>query len=302
MKKSIILCVISMILMIFLLTGCNSFSGNDNGKVKITASLFPQYDFARQIAGDKADVQLLLLPGTESHTYEPKPADLAEIYDSNIFVYTGKYMEPWAQRVIESVKNDKLVVVDASQGITLVKDEDEESGYDPHIWLDPDHSIQMVDNILQALCKIDQANASYYIDNADKYKQELKKLDEDMATVVRESKRKVLVFGGRFAYHYFIDHYGLEYKAVYDTCSAEGEPSIKRVGDIIDFIEKNNIPCIYYEELAEPKTARMIAEQTHTEPLLFSTAHNVTKDELDKNITYIDIMRQNLKNLQKGLN
>jgi len=315
------LLLIFFILNIFTVASCvkTDAENNDDGKIKIVATLFPQYDFAKQIAGDKANVTLLLPPGTESHGFDPKPADMVDIYDSDLFVYTGKEMEPWAETIIKTVKNDALVIVDCSENITLLDsgedehddhddhDHDEhtheyEHGADPHIWLDPTRAMIMVDNILNAFIEKDSENADFYTQNAENYKKQLQKLDDDIFDVINNAKRNVIVFGGRFSYIYFLTHFHLDYVTAYDSCSTNAEPSVSKIGDVIDFIRENNIPCIYYEELADPKVAKSISNETKTEYLQFSTAHNVTKSEFDNGITFLDIMYDNLENLKKGLN
>lgn len=304
--------------------GGNASGRPDGAKLSIVASLFPQYDFARAIAGDKAEVSLLLPPGMESHTFDPKPSDMTKIYGSDLFIYTGKTMEPWADRVIAGMEDGgarNLLVVDASEGISLEghdhdDDHDDEDGdhddhsdsdahgheYDPHIWLDPIHAIKMVGNIEEALCQKDPENADYYRANASAYKKELEKLDADITAVVKAGKRDTLVFGGRFAYLYFLKHYGLNYVTAYNSCSTEAEPSIRNMTHVIRYMRENDIPCVFHEEFVDPKVARSIAEQTGASLELFSTAHNVTKDELESGVTFIDIMRGNLSRIEKGLN
>jgi len=302
--------VVFIILSIFILTSCTQAEAEDNGKLKIVATLFPQYDFARQIAGDKADVVLLLPPGVESHSFDPKPADMLEIYNADIFIYTGKDMEPWAETVLKGVTNDNLVVVDCSeQGELLSHDDDDddeghdhEHGEDPHIWLDPYRAMQMACNIGNALYEKDRENGDYYTKNLSDYIERLEKLHDDISDAITNAKRSVIVFGGRFSYIYFLHRYELDYVTAYDSCSVNAEPSVLRIAEIIDFIKENNIPCIFHEELSDPKVAKSIASETGIEYLLFSTAHNITKDEFDSGITFLDIMYANLENLKKGLN
>ncbi|MDQ5983857.1 MAG: zinc ABC transporter substrate-binding protein [Eubacteriales bacterium SKADARSKE-1] len=307
----------AMLIIASMLTGCspmwNPSDNKDNSKIKVVASLFPQYDFAKQIAKDKAEVTLLLPPGTESHTFDPGPGDIIKISDSDMFLYTGKHMEPWADRLISGIDNKNLKVVDVSAQIGLLNsnhehDEAEEANgeehdheYDPHIWLDPILACQMVDNIASAFCEKDPANANFYNENATAYKKELQLLDSDISNAVKASKRKTMVFASRFSYLYFINRYKLDYIAAFDGCSAESEPSVKKMTEIIDFIKTNNIPVIYYEEFDLTKIAKSICDSTGVKALKFSTVHNVSKGELESGKTYLEIMRENLENLKQGL-
>lgn len=321
MKKTLTL-ILTAVLSVSLLAGCTTEpkkeppAPNDagNGKIKIVATLFPQYDFARQIAGDKADVTLLLPPGMESHSYEPTPSDVIKINDSDLFIYTGKYMEVWSQKIIDSMKDNgsRSFVLDASQGIDLVKTEDEarhshegeedEGPYDPHIWTDPLAAKQMAANILDALCSVDPSNAGYYKENAANYIKELDDLDAEFKSIVSGGKRNEVIFGSRFALYYFVKRYGLEYEAAFDSCSEETEPSAKTIVSLIEKIKKDKIPVVYYAEMEDPKVARSISAETGAKMLLFHSCHNVTKEEFENGATYLSLMKQNAKNLKEGLN
>lgn len=300
---------LSLILIVFLLIPLVACSGvgDDNGKLKIVVSLFPHYDFVRQIVGDKAEVTLLLQPGTESHTYDPSAVDIYTITSSDIFIYTGKNMEAWAERVISSLGKNGPAVVDTSSGIELIipdghdEGEEHEHASDPHIWLNPIYAGKMVDTISDAICKADPDNAEYYKTNATNYKKELVRLDSDIKNAVDVAKGDTLVFGGRFAYIYFFERYDLHYKTAYKTCSTETEPSLTTIYEISQYINDNGISYVFKEELSEGKVAGSISEQTGAQVLTFSTAHNVTKSEFDSGITYIDIMRNNLEAIKKAL-
>ena len=348
MKKniSILLSVVFLVSMV----GCTSIlssSSNSNNKINIIASLFPQYDFAKQIVKDTAEVTLLLPPGTESHTFEPTPSDIIKISNADLFLYTGQYMEPWASTIADSIENKNLDIIDVSKGVVFQRegqileefacdcgdcdcgcceehDEHHEDahhhehhehhedahhhehehmhGYDPHVWLNPGFADIMIDNITKAICDKDPDNKDFYQNNAQEYKQKLKQVNVQTRQVVDNAKRKTIVFGGRFAHLYFIKYYGLDYISAFDSCSAESEPSVQKLVSIIDFIKQNNIPCVYYEELSEPKVATSIAEQTHIKTLKFNTAHNVSKEQLENGITFLDILKENLENLKVGLN
>lgn len=293
------------------LSGCD-FTGkkSNGGKLKIMTTLFPQYDFAKQVAKDKAEVKLLLPPGVESHTFEPTAADVISINESDIFLYTGKYMEPWVENIVAGSIDSDVKVKDVSSGIHLMKierddDHDHESNhyhtYDPHIWLDLSLACKIVDNIKDTLSEVDPTNASYYESNAKEYKNQLVMLDQDFYTAVEGAKHKSIVFGGRFAHAYFVKRYRLGYETAFNGCSAETEPSLQSISEIIKFIKDNDIPCVYYEEFSEPKVAKSIALQTGVKLLQFTTAHNVTKDQFENGVSFLDIMKGNLKNLKVGL-
>lgn len=281
-----------------------------DSKIEVIATLFPQYDFVKQVGKDKVSVSLLLPPGTETHTYDPSPKDIIEINKSKLFVYTGEYMEPWAESIASSI--DKSVqVLDVSNNISYIKEEHDheesdehnhEHGYDPHIWLDISNSKVMVDNILKALIEIDSENAEYYTKNATEYKEKLDKLDVEFEEVISNGKRNILCFGDKFAYMYFIQRYNLEYITAYDGCTTNSEPSVAKILDIEERIKKENIPAIFYESLSEGTVAKSIAKDTNIKALEFSSVHTVSNQDVQNGATYISVMEKNLDSLSKALN
>ncbi len=285
-------------------------AGTENtGKPVITATLFPQYDFAKQIVKDRAVVVMLLPPGAESHTYEPSPADILKIGKSDMFIYTGRYMEQWAEKIIDANKSENIVTVDVSEGIELIgyekKDgkaaDEDHHVLDPHIWTDPNNAIVMTDNILSALCREYPADAEFYTRNAEELKAELRALDKGFRDLVSSSERKKIVFGGRNAFHYFLRRYGLDSLAAIDHCSAEADPGVKRIAEMITEIKKENISVIYYGEMVVPKMAETISAETGTRLLQFNSCHNITEEDVAGGRTYVSIMTNNLANLKEGL-
>lgn len=291
-------------------SACGQNKEKDSSKIQIMATLFPQYDFAREIGGDKVEVTMLLSPGMESHSFDPTPSDIVSINKSDLFIYTGKYMETWADTIIDSIDEKNVYVLDVSNGIVLDKEEhsDEEEQeeehyheYEPHIWTSPINAMQMVDNILEALVEIDPENEAYYTDNANSYKEELSKLDKDFKEVVANGNRTDIYFGGRFAMYYFAKEYGLNCIAAYDSCSSETEPSAGQVASIIDSMRENDAKVVFYEELVNPQVATTIAEAVDGQTLLLHSCHNVSKEEFENGVTYLDLMKQNVINLEEGL-
>ena len=331
MKKNIaFLLVLILIFSIItvIIINCTNINSKQSEKIEIIATLFPQYDFAKQIGGDKVNVTLLLPPGSESHTYEPTPQDMININNSSLFIYTGEEMEPWAENLIDGVKND-IKVLDLSTTVNLMdvevfeekycsgedcehsheheegNGEEKEShnhSYDPHIWLNPQYAIQMVNSILEQLCEIDPENKEYYQKNATEYIKQIQLLDIEFEETVNSAQNKKIAFGGAFAYAYFIQKYNLEFISAYQTCGENAEPSTTQVKEVIDYINANKIPVIFYKEYTTGNIAKTISESTNAEMLVFHTVHNVSKEELENAASYVSIMRQNLENLKKALN
>lgn len=291
--------------------------------LEVVATLFPTYDFAKQIGQDKVHVILLLPPGVEAHTFEPKPSDIVRISKSDVFVYTGKFMEPWVEDILNGLSNKRLVVVDASNDIKLMKDEDQdeegdlhagaskhhdgEHGHhhhgekDPHIWLDPVNAQKMADNIAEGFCKRDAVNCGFYKINATEYNKKLNSLDERFRYGLAHCKQQTILYGGHFAFGYFAHRYGLKFVSPYRGFSPDAEPTPKAIAELIKTMRSSGMKYIYYEELLDPKVARTISEETGAKLELLHGAHNVSKQDLAKGLTYLDIMEENLAKLKIGL-
>lgn len=290
-------------------------------RLQVIATLFPQYDFAKQIGGDKIDVKLLLKSGVETHHYEPTAKDMITILNnSDIFLYTGTNLEPWTDKIVSSIDGTECRAIDISKNIELITIEEFEEShinseiiyeeheehnhnhheeiYDGHIWLSPKNAIIMIDNILEEFCKIDSENSEYYKKNAEKYKSQILQLDTKIREIVEKSERKEIAVGGEFAYSYLVEEYGLNFVTVYTNCGEGEDPSITKVKSVIDYINNHNMPVVYYEELSEGTVAKMIAEETKAEPLVLYSIHNGNPEQ----DTYVSLMNKNIENLEKGLN
>ncbi|MCL1852700.1 MAG: metal ABC transporter substrate-binding protein [Peptococcaceae bacterium] len=264
--------------------------------ITIVTTLFPQYDFARAVAGDKANVVLLLPPGVESHEYEPAPADIKRLREADVFVYTSDQMEPWARSLARS-SGSRSVVVDAS---THIMGGMAGEFVDPHIWTNPLYAKTMVDNIAAGLCEADPMNTDFYRERADEYKFQLDQLDEELRQIVDAGSRRTLVLGGRNAFVNLAGHYGLTIYAAYDSCAEETEPHPQNIARIIEMVKAENLPVIYYEELVDARVARTIGETTGKPLLMLHSCHNVSRDEL-ADASFLSLMRQNAANIAKGL-
>lgn len=306
MKKFI--CLI-LIMCLIPLSGCGASENEASDKIQITATLFPQYDFARQIGGDRADVTLLLPAGTESHNFDPSPSDMVTISRSDLFIYTGDSMEPWAGSIASSV-GSSVKILDASQNIDLSETEnlheDEETSHshstslDPHIWLDFDNARIMAENIFNALKEISPENEDYFEENFVKLCDAMDKLDKEYTALFLENRDKTVVFGGKFALGYLVRRYNVNYKSAYDSCSSNAEPGISDIALLSEFIKENNIKVVYCEEYTEPKVASTLAQANNAKVLPIHSCHNINKEDREAGVTFIDIMAQNLENLREG--
>lgn len=309
---------------LFTLTSCSSEkneSKNDSGKISVVTTIFPYYDFTRSIAGDKADIKLLLSPGSEPHSYEPSPSDIVAIENCDIFIYNGGESDEWVESVLDSIENKNMKVMRMMDYVDLLYeqsvDHDEhehEDGdgdehehehgeeYDEHIWTSVKNAEKLTNAIYDELCVSDFANKAAYSSNRDSYLSKLQALDSEISDIVSNSKRNTVVFGDRFPFLYFVTDYSLEYECAFPGCSSETEPSISTVTHMIDFTRENKIPVVFYLEFSNGKVAKLISEDTGAKTMRFSSCHNVTKDEFADGATYISLMEQNANSLKEALN
>ncbi|MFA5184008.1 MAG: metal ABC transporter substrate-binding protein [Patescibacteria group bacterium] len=307
-------------------------SQDPSDKLKVIATLFPLYDMAKNIGGERVEVYQLLPPGLEAHSFEPKPSDIVRINEADVFVYTGRYMETWAEDIINGLASRDIKIIDTSRGVELAQadsgdgyeeelehgselgdesghhhDEaaDQEDGHrhggvDPHIWLDFSKAQIMVDNIAAALAEKDPANAEFYQNNALIYKDKLTAIDDDYRESLAGCRSRMVVYGGHYAFGYLSRRYGLEYAAA-QGISPDAEPTASDLVSLVKQVREDDIKYIFYEELASPKIAETIARETDAKMLLLSAAHNLAKDQFDAGMSFFDVLNRNLDNLKLGL-
>jgi zinc transport system substrate-binding protein len=274
-------------------------------KLKVITTLFPLYDMAKSIGADKAEVTLLLPPGVEAHSFEPKPGDIVKINEADVFVYTGNFMEPWAEDVIKGAVNKNLIVVDTSRGTKMIPvvfhDADEPVGsLDPHIWLDFDNAKIMVRNISQAMQLKDSANKEFYERRANDYIEKLTELDSSYRKTLASCKHREIVYGGHYAFGYLAKRYGLKYLAAQGV-SPDVEPTANDLVKLVEQIKKDKIKYVFYEELTSPNIAKTIAGETNAKMLLLNAAHNLSRDQFNQGLSFFDILKMDLDNLRIGL-
>ena len=307
MKKLFSLLLVFTLAFSTLLCGCSDKKSTavKSDKISIVASIFPYYDFARNIVEDKADVKLLLSPGNEPHHYEPSPSDIVAIEECDIFIYNGGESDEWVENVLDSLENKSITVLKMVDYVSLLNeknpdhtDGDEE---DEHIWTSVRNSERIVTAISDAVMDKDEKNKSDYENNTAEYISRLEKLDSEFIDAVNNKKRDTVVFGDRFPFLYFMTDYGLNYECAFPGCSSETEPSIEVVTRLIDYVRDENIPVVFRLEMSNGKTAQLIADDTGAKVLRFSSCHNITKDEFNNGEDYISLMEQNCVALKEAL-
>ncbi len=280
----------------------------------IVATVFPAYDFARQIAGERARVTLLVPPGSESHSYEPAPRDIIEIENCDLLFCNGGESEAWLAALLDGLGDvprlSMLQCVEALEEETVEGmqrsggEEAEETGepeYDEHVWTSPVNAALICQALCARLCRVDPEGAEYYEARLEDYAARLDELDGEFRRVVSQGRRRTLVFADRFPARYFTEEYGLEYYAAFPGCADDAEPSAKTVAFLIDKVRREGIPAVFYIEFSNQKMADVIVEDTGCKKLLFHSCHNVGADELEDGVTYLSLMENNVLSLEEAL-
>ncbi|MBU4246051.1 MAG: zinc ABC transporter substrate-binding protein [Nanoarchaeota archaeon] len=323
MKTKVII-VSVLIVAVVLVAGCiDNTPKATNEKIKVVTTLFPLYEFAKEVGGYNVEVTLLLPPGAEAHTFEPKPSDIKKINDADVFLYIGAGMEPWAHDIVEGSNNKELLLIDASSKVTLIKsgeheeheheaeeehdheseeheEEHQHGEYDPHIWLDFDNDKKIIDAISQILAQKDQKNAEFYMKNAQQYNAKLSSLNQKYSDGLSNCKQKEFISGGHNAFAYLAHKYHLESISAFGV-SPDSEPTPQKIKQIVDLTKEHNIKYIYFEKLVNPKMAETIAKEANAKTLVLNPAHNLLKEQFQQGVTFIYLMEENLQNLKIGL-
>lgn len=312
--------VVAVLTFALVLAGCGASSdkvSGDKDKLKIVTTFYPMYDFTKNVAGDKASIEMLIDAGTEPHDYEPSAKDIAKIEAADVFVYNSEDMETWVPSVLKSLDSKKLTVIDASKGIQLLEGTEEEHHdheeeghdhdheeahhheHDPHVWLSPVLAQQEVTNIQNGLTKADKTNADTYEKNAANYNEKLKALDGKFKTAFEGAKQRDFVTQ-HAAFQYLAKEYNLHQVAIAGL-SPDQEPSPARLAELQKYVKDNNISTIYFEEVTSPKVAETLANETGAKLEVLSPIEGITDKEQKKGMDYIAYMEQNLKALQKTI-
>lgn len=320
-SKFLILILMAIVLSLALLSACAPTAAVEEGDgLSIVSTIFPSYDFARQItAGTDARVTLLLQPGEEVHSFDPTSQDIIRIQNADLFLFVGGENDVWVDGVLsgldKSVNTFRMmdyVTLYEEELVAGMQEEPEEADaanvdaseqeWDEHVWTAPVNAIAIVKAMTAELISLDPDNASAFQTNADAYIKQLEALDQSFREVVNASSRKTIVFADRFPVRYFVEEFGLNYYAAFPGCSAETDASAATVASLIDRVKADNIPVVFYIEMSNEQMANTVAEATGATPMLFHSTHNVTKAEFEGGATYLSLMQNNVIALLAALN
>ena len=302
MKKGIL--IGGLLLAMMMVGGCGAKPGEDAGKIKVLTTVYPVYEFARQVGGDKATVEMLLPPGAEPHDWEPTAKDLAKLKTAKVFLYHGAGLEPTEKLLTQDVLGStKAVEISKSLPKLAKVKTDEDSGadgVDPHLWLDPTNAKKEVEAVAAALCEVDSANAAYYQERARQYNEELSKVDQEYRAALTNSARKELVTT-HSAFAYLAKEYGLTQVGIMGL-SPEAEPTMDKLREVADFCRTHRVKTIFFESQANPKVAATIAKETGAQAVQLNPLESLTAEEMKAGKDYLGVMRDNLAKLRDALN
>lgn len=301
----------------------------DAKRLSVVTTIFPEYDWVRQILGDKfsdADVTMLLDNGVDLHSYQPNVDDMVRIANCDLFIYVGGESDGWVEDALKNAVNKDMKVINllevlgdsvkAEETVEGMQEEEhdhedadehdheEEAEYDEHVWLSLRNAETLCEAISDALQKIDPDNKDAYAANTAAYAERLAALDADYQAAVDAAAYQTVLFGDRFPFRYLADDYGLSYYAAFVGCSAETEASFETITFLAGKMDELNLPCVLTIEGAQHRIAQTIVENTtakNQEVLAMNSMQSTTSKDVEKGATYLSIMEQNLSVLKQAL-
>lgn len=328
MLKKAILCLTALLLFGGLLTACSNedIAADDSDQISIVCTIFPQYDWVREIiAGksDRYDLTLLLDSGVDLHNYQPTADDMVKISQCDLFIYVGGESDGWVDDALAEAVNDEMVVINLLDALgNAVKEEEvvegmeaeeeeeaegEEEGpeYDEHVWLSLPNAALLCAAIAEAVAQLDPAQAEDYAANAQAYAAKLSELDGEYQTMVDSAARDTVLFGDRFPFRYLVDDYGLDYYAAFVGCSAETEASFETIVFLANKVDQLGLDSVLVIENSDQSIAETVISNTveqNQSILVMDSLQSVTAEDIADGTTYLAVMRSNLEVLTEALN
>ncbi|WML26653.1 metal ABC transporter substrate-binding protein [Neobacillus sp. OS1-33] len=304
-----LLCPIIIFLMV--VSGCSNAvqtkgekANEGTKKLQIVTTFYPMYYFTQKVAGNSANVELLIPNGAEPHDWEPTAKDMAKIQDADMFIYNSRYFESWTEKVLKSINDSDLTVVEASKGIELMNaleseeehHSDHASSKDPHVWLSPVLAQQEVNTIANSIEKLDPNHKNEYEKNAEDFKTQLADLDHLYKETFNKAEKKEFVTQ-HAAFGYLAKQYGLTQIPIAGL-SPDVEPTLGKLKELTELTKKKHVKVIYFEGLTSSKVAQTLANEIGAKTVVLNPLEGLTKEEQEKGLDYIDVMKKNLEALK----
>ena len=326
--KKIISLLISITILTALFAGCgstNKANAPEGDKLNVVTTIFPEYDWVREIAGDRADITMLLDNGVDLHSYQPTADDVVKISTCDMFIYVGGKSDKWVDDALAEAINKDMTVINLMEVLgDAVKEEEVKEGmeaeeheheegeeeheegpeYDEHVWLSLKNAAVLCQHIADKLCELDPQGKDIYTANSAAYIEKLNSLDSEYKAAVDGAGTKTLLFGDRFPFRYMADDYGLDYYAAFVGCSAETEASFETVTFLAQKTDELALPAVLTLEGADRRIAETIVQNTKTKDqkiLALDSMQSVTAKDVENGASYLSIMEQNLAVLKEAL-
>ncbi|HGS0868239.1 TPA: zinc ABC transporter substrate-binding protein [Streptococcus pneumoniae] len=286
------------------LVACSNQKQAD-GKLNIVTTFYPVYEFTKQVAGDTANVELLIGAGTEPHEYEPSAKAVTKIQDADTFVYENENMETWVPKLLDTLDKKKVKTIKATGDMLLLPGGEEEEGdhdhgeeghhheFDPHVWLSPVRAIKLVEHIRDSLSADYPDKKETFEKNAAAYIEKLQALDKAYVEGLSQAKQKSFVTQ-HAAFNYLALDYGLKQVAI-SGLSPDAEPSAARLAELTEYVKKNKIAYIYFEENASQALANTLSKEAGVKTDVLNPLESLTEEDTKAGENYISIMEKNLK-------
>ena len=328
MKKTVS-AVLAVLIVVLMLAGCNQNTpdNNDTKKLSIVTTVFPVYDWVKNVLGDAdVDVEMLLDTGVDLHSFQPTADDIVKISSCDMFIYVGGESDEWVDGALSKKLNENMTVInlidvlgenvkteEIVEGMEAEHEEAESEEhdhaegpeYDEHIWLSLKNAAVLVNAIKDAVIKLDSANEAKYTANAEAYINNLNALDAEYEKAVGEANVKTLVFGDRFPFRYMTDDYGLEYFAAFAGCSAESEASFETIAFLASKVDELGLKSVLAIEGTDHRIAETVVSTTRNKDaavLSLNSMQSVTAADVESGATYLGIAKDNLEVLKQALN
>lgn len=303
MKK--IFSILLSIIIAISVTACSSDRG-DGKKLSVVATIFPYYDFANNISNGCADVEMLLPVGSDVHSYEPTPSDIAKISSADIFIYNGGESDSWVDSILDSLdEKEGPKVLKMMDYVTPVQESDADHNIgdeaDEHIWTSLTNAGNLVGIISSNMMELDTSNTTAYRDNSKKYMKEISTVSKSINDVVSTAKRDKIIVADRFPLIYFTNQYNLQWECAFPGCSSETEPSLARIKKLVNITKNEKIDTVFKLYLSENNVAETVADETGAKVLTFYSCESVSKEDMDRGETYVTLMSRNVASLKEAL-